>query len=307
MGTHRCLRAAADLTRRHDYVLRLDLAKFFPSIDHAILETMLHSRTPRPWWPITQRILDAPCHVEPTRFYFPGDDLFTPISRPHGLPIGNLTSQVWANLMLTPIDHLLACHLNSAASSATAMTSTRSLRESAPDWPMPVTATPVRSAGRCLPSSRSRARRHKSPGPADDRLAPKEVPWRSATGADRASARRGAAPPGWTVERHARRDRDRGGSGRPRKEELPRVLLAPNTDVVVAVRRGVVVAVARPQVGRIRPSSSLSVAKYRCWASDTQRTARTSCTSTRARTSAREAAASSACCRAGTEASTRCS
>jgi len=72
---------------------------------------LLHPRTPQPWWTVTQQILDAPCHVEPTRFYFPGDDLFSPIGRPHGLPIGNLTSQVWANLMLTPIDHLLACHL----------------------------------------------------------------------------------------------------------------------------------------------------------------------------------------------------
>jgi retron-type reverse transcriptase len=108
LGSHRCLRAAAELTRRHAYVLRLDLAKFFPSIDHAILESLLHPRTPRSWWPITKQIIDAPCHVEPTRFYFPGDDLFAPIGRPHGLPIGNLTSQVWANLMLTPIDHLLA-------------------------------------------------------------------------------------------------------------------------------------------------------------------------------------------------------
>lgn len=62
-------------------------------------------------WTITKQIIDAPCHVEPTRFYCPGDDLFAPIGRPHGLPIGNLTSQVWANLMMTPIDHSLACYL----------------------------------------------------------------------------------------------------------------------------------------------------------------------------------------------------
>ncbi len=43
--------------------------------------------------------------------YFPGDDLFTPATRPHGLPIGNLTSQIWANAMLTPVDHLIASRL----------------------------------------------------------------------------------------------------------------------------------------------------------------------------------------------------
>ena len=31
--------------------------------------------------------------------------------RPHGLPIGNLTSQVWANVHAAPIDHALASRL----------------------------------------------------------------------------------------------------------------------------------------------------------------------------------------------------
>ncbi|MCX5742210.1 MAG: reverse transcriptase domain-containing protein [Proteobacteria bacterium] len=110
-GTHRCLRVAAELMRRHRYVLRLDVAKFFPSVDHAVVRRLLHPRTPSPWWPVTERIIDAPAHVEPTRFYFPGDDLFAPLTRPHGLPIGNLCSQIWANLVLTPVDHLLASPL----------------------------------------------------------------------------------------------------------------------------------------------------------------------------------------------------
>jgi len=44
-------------------------------------------------------------------FRFPGDDLLTPLGRPRGLPIGNLTSQIWANMMLTPVDHLIGSHL----------------------------------------------------------------------------------------------------------------------------------------------------------------------------------------------------
>lgn len=49
--------------------------------------------------------------VERVCFHFPGDDLFTPAERPHGLPIGSLTSQIWANVYLSPVDHLLGSHL----------------------------------------------------------------------------------------------------------------------------------------------------------------------------------------------------
>ena len=37
--------------------------------------------------------------------------LLTPLARPHGLPVGSLTSQIWANPYLSPIDHLLASEL----------------------------------------------------------------------------------------------------------------------------------------------------------------------------------------------------
>jgi hypothetical protein len=50
-GTHRSLAAAPKLARRHRFVFRLDLAKFFPSIDHAVVARMLWPRTPAPrWW-----------------------------------------------------------------------------------------------------------------------------------------------------------------------------------------------------------------------------------------------------------------
>ncbi|MBX2893591.1 MAG: RNA-directed DNA polymerase [Saprospiraceae bacterium] len=39
--------------------------------------------------------------------YFPGDDLFTPLQRRRGLPIGNLTSQFWANAYLNRFDHFV--------------------------------------------------------------------------------------------------------------------------------------------------------------------------------------------------------
>ena len=37
--------------------------------------------------------------------YYPGDDLFTPFQRRRGLPIGNLTSQFFANLYLNGLGH----------------------------------------------------------------------------------------------------------------------------------------------------------------------------------------------------------
>jgi hypothetical protein len=36
--------------------------------------------------------------------WFPGDDLLSPLERPRGLPIGNLTSQFWANVYLNELD-----------------------------------------------------------------------------------------------------------------------------------------------------------------------------------------------------------
>jgi hypothetical protein len=37
--------------------------------------------------------------------YFKGDDLFTPFTRRRAIPIGNLTSQFFANVCLNGFDH----------------------------------------------------------------------------------------------------------------------------------------------------------------------------------------------------------
>jgi RNA-directed DNA polymerase len=39
--------------------------------------------------------------------WFPGDNLFTPIERRRGLPLGNQTSQFFANVYLDPLDHFV--------------------------------------------------------------------------------------------------------------------------------------------------------------------------------------------------------
>ena len=54
---------------------------------------------------LADRIVDGANPQEPAPLYFPGDDLFTPFERRRGLPIGNLTSQLFANAYLDGLDH----------------------------------------------------------------------------------------------------------------------------------------------------------------------------------------------------------
>jgi hypothetical protein len=110
-GTHRALRRAVGWTRQRAWVLKVDVRKFFPSIDHGLLKRMLLRVTPAEWRWLSDRFVDAPYEGERVSSWFPGDTLLAALEHPHGLPIGSLTSQIWANLYLSPIDHMLACEL----------------------------------------------------------------------------------------------------------------------------------------------------------------------------------------------------
>lgn len=114
-GTHRALLRAAGFFRTRVFVLRVDVRRFFPSIDHAILRRQLDRTTTQHLRWLRDVFLDAPVDVERVAWHFPGDELLTPALRPHGLPIGSLTSQIWANVYLSPIDHLVASHLGLGA------------------------------------------------------------------------------------------------------------------------------------------------------------------------------------------------
>ncbi len=109
-GTHRAANHAQRLLRRYRYVLKADIAQFFPSIDHEVLTTLLARHIAcRPTLELCRRIMasgDGILASEYTIQYFPGDDLFAAL-RPRGLPIGNLTSQFWANVYLNGLDTLL--------------------------------------------------------------------------------------------------------------------------------------------------------------------------------------------------------
>jgi RNA-directed DNA polymerase len=107
-GTHRALRQFIQYDRTHQYVLQCDIQKYFPSIDHQVLKTIIRQRIkcPKTLW-LVDLLIDYSNPQIPTIDYFPGDDLLTPITRRKGLPIGNLTSQFFANCYLNPLDHYL--------------------------------------------------------------------------------------------------------------------------------------------------------------------------------------------------------
>jgi RNA-directed DNA polymerase len=107
-GTHRALKRFTQFTRSYPHVLQCDLKKYFPSIDHEILKTQIRHRIKceETLW-LIDAIIDGSNAQEPVLHYFPGDDLLTPINRRHGLPIGNLTSQFFANVYLNGFDHFV--------------------------------------------------------------------------------------------------------------------------------------------------------------------------------------------------------
>lgn len=105
-GTHRALDRCTQYARRFRYVMQGDVRLFFPSIDHEILSARLARRIRDPRVMDLARTIIAHSNPQPpAEAYFPGDDLFTPFERRKGLPIGNLTSQFWANVYLDPLDH----------------------------------------------------------------------------------------------------------------------------------------------------------------------------------------------------------
>ena len=92
-GTHRAARRVQHFSRRFGYFLQCDVAKYFESIDRSILKSILRRRIKDPdvLW-LLDVILDCgPPSAVPGK----------------GLPIGNLTSQLFANEYLSGLDHFV--------------------------------------------------------------------------------------------------------------------------------------------------------------------------------------------------------
>lgn len=106
-GTHAALDRCTYFLRQYKYVMHLDVRQFFPSMDHEILISILtrtigDTRTMN----LAGKIVTSGAGIQAGEYemaYFPDDDLFA-VHRPHGLPIGNLTSQHWANVYLNELD-----------------------------------------------------------------------------------------------------------------------------------------------------------------------------------------------------------
>jgi RNA-directed DNA polymerase len=105
-GSHKALYRFVQFSRSSRYVLKCDVVKYFPSMDHLILKSVIRRKIKcRDTLWLIDRIVDNSNGIGSQPVYFPGDTLFTPIERSIGIPIGNLTSQFFANIYLDPFDH----------------------------------------------------------------------------------------------------------------------------------------------------------------------------------------------------------
>lgn len=117
-GTHRAVDRLQTLARRHRFVLRVDVVKHFPALDHAVLRAELARvvGSERILWLVDQILASgAGVHADSgAPKWFPGDDLLAGL-RPRGLPIGNLTSQFWSNCFMNPFDWFVQRELGCAS------------------------------------------------------------------------------------------------------------------------------------------------------------------------------------------------
>jgi retron-type reverse transcriptase len=105
-GSHRALLRASELMARRRFVLKGDVKRFFPSIDHELLKAEVRRVVAdERLLGVMDQVIDGSNPQEPVQEWFPGDDLFAVADRRRGIPIGNLTSQFLANVFLDRFDH----------------------------------------------------------------------------------------------------------------------------------------------------------------------------------------------------------
>jgi retron-type reverse transcriptase len=115
-GTLAAANRLQTLMRRHRYTLQCDIQKFFPSLDHAVMKTIFRRliKDKKMLW-LMDLIVECSNEQPGGVQWFNGDDLFTPQERRKGLPIGNLTSQWFANWYLNGLDHFVTSRLGVGA------------------------------------------------------------------------------------------------------------------------------------------------------------------------------------------------
>ncbi len=90
-GTYAALERARKYNKKYYWFLKLDVRKYFDSLDHSVLTSQLQRLfKDRYLLKIFEHIIDSYCVI-----------------KSKGVPIGNLTSQYFANHYLSPLDHFV--------------------------------------------------------------------------------------------------------------------------------------------------------------------------------------------------------
>ncbi len=92
-GMHRAMAEAHRMSRAFPYFLKLDVRKYFDCVAHDVLLGLL-----------ARQVADDGL-LWLCRTLLQGADVPDAAGAPRGLPIGNLTSQFWANVYLDALDH----------------------------------------------------------------------------------------------------------------------------------------------------------------------------------------------------------
>ena len=109
------VRSASENWSRPLWYLKADIANFFVSIDKRILDELLAGRIREPWWLALARLVlwhdprvDVDVRGDPRRLALvPPHKRLVNQSADFGLPIGNLSSQFFANVYLDQLDRFV--------------------------------------------------------------------------------------------------------------------------------------------------------------------------------------------------------
>jgi retron-type reverse transcriptase len=104
-GSHKALRRFTTFARTSKYILQCDIQKYFPSIDHNVLKAIIRRKIkcPQTLWLIDTLIDNSNPQEALPAALLPD----AAIAGKRGLPIGNLTSQFFANFYLNGLDHFV--------------------------------------------------------------------------------------------------------------------------------------------------------------------------------------------------------